>query len=144
MEKRRISTTMTQDYVDCLNRLIEAGIYLHRGQIILEGLRYVFRGYGLAPFKFENPDGLHLEYGFAEIVGWREKAEKWDKAKAGRDYIILGIDEHKATQRNLESVRDYIGKLRDQAEKSEDIFERGFCKGIADALESILEVEGDG
>ena len=53
-EKQRISVTMTQAYVEVLERLVEEGLYLNRGQIVREGLRYVFRGYGLDPFRFSE------------------------------------------------------------------------------------------
>ena len=51
MQKQRISVTMTQAYVENLDRLIEDGLYLNRGQVVREALRYVFRGYGLEPFQ---------------------------------------------------------------------------------------------
>jgi len=47
-----------------------------------------------------------------------------------------------SAQSRLEAVKTYISKLRDQAKKTHDIFERGFCTGIADRLEKILEAEG--
>ena len=33
-EKQRISVTMTQAYVEVLDRLVEEGLYLNRGQVI--------------------------------------------------------------------------------------------------------------
>lgn len=41
----------------------------------------------------------------------------------------------------LEAIKTYIAKLRGQAEKTGDLFERDFCTGIADNLEKILEAE---
>lgn len=50
MKKTRISVTMTKSYIEKLARLVEEkGLYLTRGEIIREGLRHVFRGYGLIP-----------------------------------------------------------------------------------------------
>jgi len=47
--KTRISTTVTNFYVECMNKLVEEGIYLNSGQIIRETLRHLFRSYGLVP-----------------------------------------------------------------------------------------------
>jgi len=50
MKKTRISVTVTQAYIEKLARLVEEeGLYLTRGEIFREGLRHVFRGYGLIP-----------------------------------------------------------------------------------------------
>ena len=58
MEKRRVSVTMTRLYADALDRLISEGLYLNRGQIVLEGLRIIFRRHGLEPFRLiEGPSG---------------------------------------------------------------------------------------
>jgi len=48
---------MTKPYLDALDRLVEDGIYLGRGEAILEALRDLFRGYGIEPFclKAEEP-----------------------------------------------------------------------------------------
>jgi len=50
VEKIRVSVTMTQPYLDALDRLVEEGVYLARGDAILEALRVLFRDYGLEPF----------------------------------------------------------------------------------------------
>lgn len=50
-EKIRVSVTMTRTYVESLNQLVEDGIYLNRGDIILEALRVLFRSYGIEPFS---------------------------------------------------------------------------------------------
>ena len=50
-DKTRISVTVTQAYVEGLNKLVEEGVYLNRGEIILEALRVLFRSYGIEPFK---------------------------------------------------------------------------------------------
>lgn len=50
-EKIRVSVTLTKPYLDALDRLVEAGIYLGRGEAIMEALRDLLREYGLAPFS---------------------------------------------------------------------------------------------
>lgn len=49
-EKIRVSVTMTKPYVEALDSLVEKGIYLGRGEAILEALRNLFKGYGVEPF----------------------------------------------------------------------------------------------
>lgn len=51
VEKVRVSVTMTSTYVDCLNQLVDNGLYLNRGEIILEALRLLFRSYGMEQFS---------------------------------------------------------------------------------------------
>jgi hypothetical protein len=36
VKKTRISVTLTKPYLDALDRLVEEGVYLSRGEIILE------------------------------------------------------------------------------------------------------------
>jgi len=54
-EKIRVSVTMTTTYVEALDHLVEEGLYLGRGEIVLEALRRLFGGYGLEPFSLK-PD----------------------------------------------------------------------------------------
>ena len=49
--KIRVSVTLTKPYLDALDRLMEDGIYLSRGEIVMEALRYLFRSYGIEPFS---------------------------------------------------------------------------------------------
>ena len=49
-EKVRVSVTMTKPYPDALDHLVEDGLYLGRGEAILEALRCLFRGYGIESF----------------------------------------------------------------------------------------------
>jgi len=49
--KSRISVTMTKTYVEALDHLVAEGLYLGRGDIILEALRLLFRRHGIEPFK---------------------------------------------------------------------------------------------
>ena len=51
MEKTRVSVTLTRPYVDALDRLVEEGLNLSKGEIILEALRRLLRGYGMGPFR---------------------------------------------------------------------------------------------
>jgi len=51
IEKIRVSVTMTKQYLDGLDRLVEEGIYLGRGDAILEAIRLFLRGYGVKPFS---------------------------------------------------------------------------------------------
>jgi len=49
--KTRVSVTMTNTYVEALDHLVAEGLYLGRGDIILEALRLLFRRHGIEPFK---------------------------------------------------------------------------------------------
>ena len=56
-KKTRVSVTMTQPYVDALDRLVEEGVYLSRGEAVLEALRILFKQKGIKPFaekKIQN------------------------------------------------------------------------------------------
>ena len=54
----RISVTLTEPYLDAVDRLVEEGLYLSRGEAVLEGLNIIFRRHGLNPFRFsEGPPG---------------------------------------------------------------------------------------
>lgn len=61
--KTRISVTLTTPYLEALDRLVEAGIYLGRGEVVLEALRHFLRGYGLEPFylRASKPEGANQE-----------------------------------------------------------------------------------
>ena len=48
--KTRISVTVTKQYLDSLNCLVERGVYLGRGEIILEAIRNLLRQHGVEPF----------------------------------------------------------------------------------------------
>jgi Arc/MetJ-type ribon-helix-helix transcriptional regulator len=54
VEKTRVSVTMTKTYLDALDHLIEEGVYLSRGEIILEALRILLRQQGIEPFRLES------------------------------------------------------------------------------------------
>lgn len=54
--KTRVSVTLTKPYIDALDRLVTEGIYLRRGEVVLEGLRLILRRYRLDPFRlYERP-----------------------------------------------------------------------------------------
>jgi Arc/MetJ-type ribon-helix-helix transcriptional regulator len=42
--------TLTKPYLEALDRLVEEGIYLSKGEIILEALRSLLRQQGVEPF----------------------------------------------------------------------------------------------
>lgn len=50
IEKIRVSVTMTKTYLDALDGLVEKGIYLGRGDAILEAVRNLLKGYGVKTF----------------------------------------------------------------------------------------------
>jgi Arc/MetJ-type ribon-helix-helix transcriptional regulator len=60
-EKTRISVTLTRPYVDALDHLVTEGIYLSKGEVVLEGLRLIFRRHGFKPFG--RPEGPPEESG---------------------------------------------------------------------------------
>jgi len=54
--KKRISVTLTNVYIDGLNYLVKEGLYLNRGEIILEALRDLMRRHGVEPFSLEGKE----------------------------------------------------------------------------------------
>ncbi len=52
-KKTRISITMTQPYLDAMQVLIDEGIYLTKGEFVLEALRDRLKDYDLALFNME-------------------------------------------------------------------------------------------
>jgi len=52
--KSRISVTMTEAYVDALDYLVGEGLYLNRGEAVLEALRNLFKSYGIEPFAMKG------------------------------------------------------------------------------------------
>ena len=55
-EKTRVSITMTEAYTDALDVLVGKGLYLNRGEAVLEALRHFFRGYGIEPFATNSAE----------------------------------------------------------------------------------------
>lgn len=51
--KTRISVTITKPYLDALDRLVEEGIYLSKGDIILEALRNLLKQKRIDPFHLD-------------------------------------------------------------------------------------------
>ena len=51
VEKTRVSVSLTRPYLDALDRLVTEGVYLSKGEIIMEALRSLLRSYGLDPFR---------------------------------------------------------------------------------------------
>ena len=54
--KKRISVTMTETYIGALDNLVEKGLYLNRGEAVLEALRNFFKGYGIEPFAVKGAE----------------------------------------------------------------------------------------
>ena len=48
--KTRVSVTLTRPYLDAMNRLVEEGVYMSKGAIIVEALRDLLRRRGIEPF----------------------------------------------------------------------------------------------
>lgn len=57
--KTRVSVTMTRTYVDALDSLVEQGIYLGRGEAILDALRIFLREKGIEPFCLEAEEPVN-------------------------------------------------------------------------------------
>ena len=53
MDSSKLDVTMTQAYIDALDRLVEEGLYFDRGEIIMEALRGLLRDQGIEPFCTE-------------------------------------------------------------------------------------------
>ena len=52
--KIRVSVTLTQFYLEALDHLVEEGVYLSKGEIILDALRNLLRQNGIEPFHPES------------------------------------------------------------------------------------------
>lgn len=50
VEKIRVSVTLTQVYLDAVDRLVDEGIYRGRGEVVMEALRDLFRKQEITPF----------------------------------------------------------------------------------------------
>ena len=55
-KKIRVSVTMTQPYIEALDNLVNDGLYLSRGEAILEALRNFLKRKGIEPFSLETED----------------------------------------------------------------------------------------
>ena len=49
-DKTRVSVTMTPPYISALDTLVDDGLYLNRGEAILEALRIFLRNEKIEPF----------------------------------------------------------------------------------------------
>ncbi len=49
-DKKRISVTTTRAYWELMDQMVEEGIHLSPGAVVLEALRRLFRDYGYPPF----------------------------------------------------------------------------------------------
>lgn len=50
MGDKQISITLTEPYICCLDKLVDVGVYADRAEIVKDGLRRIFRSYGMKPF----------------------------------------------------------------------------------------------
>jgi len=57
-DKARISVTLTRAYLDALDHLVYTGVYLGRGEAVLDALRRLFMLYEMEPF---TPPGVEPE-----------------------------------------------------------------------------------
>ena len=55
-KKTRVSVTMTETYTEILDSLVENGVYLTRGEAVLEALRILFKQHGIESFNEKEPD----------------------------------------------------------------------------------------
>jgi len=65
-KKRRVSVTMPELYIDAMKQLVADGIYLSRGEIILEAIRDLLKRKGIPPFtegeeKATTPEASEAE-----------------------------------------------------------------------------------
>lgn len=56
--KKRISITITEPYLEALDSLVEQGIYLSRGEVVMELLRRFFREQRIEPFHLETKEPI--------------------------------------------------------------------------------------
>ena len=47
LEKIRVSVTMTRQYVEALDLLVDRGVYLSRGEAVLAAIRLLFKQHGI-------------------------------------------------------------------------------------------------
>ena len=55
-DKVRVSVTMTPPFIKALDKLVEDGLYLSRGEAILESLRHFLKRKGIEPFSLESQE----------------------------------------------------------------------------------------
>ena len=48
--KKSVSVVLTKPYLECLNRLVEGGLYVNRAEVIKDALRRLFSHYEMPPF----------------------------------------------------------------------------------------------
>lgn len=77
ISKRRISVTLTEPYLEVLDRLVEEGVYVSRGEVVKDALRRIFRHYGIKPF---SPKGEAEALG-GENLNQEELIERIDVLK---------------------------------------------------------------
>ena len=64
--KTRISVTVTTPYVEALDSLVEAGLYVSRGEAAKDALRRIFHHHGVKPFIPEDEEEAKGEFLLSE------------------------------------------------------------------------------
>jgi len=49
-KRKKVEITLTEQYLQALNQLVEKGIYMNREETIMEALRHFFQYYRIEPF----------------------------------------------------------------------------------------------
>jgi len=95
--KTRISLTLTRVYIEALDQLVEAGVYVSRGEIVKDALRRIFRHYGIKPF---SPKG-EAEASRGENLNKEELIERIDTLKESEATIRAERQELENQLRNM-------------------------------------------
>ena len=56
VKKTKISINLIEIYVDALDKLVDAGVYENREEIIQDALRPLFRRFEMPPFVAKEPE----------------------------------------------------------------------------------------
>ena len=54
--KKKITVTLTEPFLCCLDQLVDAGVYATRVEVIKDGLRRFFRSFEMPPFAFKKAE----------------------------------------------------------------------------------------
>lgn len=99
MEKNRFSLTLTDAYVEGMNRLVEMGIYLDHQNIMRDILRRLLKEYRISPFYLESEISRNeIEISRYEIL----QAVEEDKAKQ----LLFTYVEEELQKAGLELTED--------------------------------------
>jgi len=95
--KKRINVTLTEPYLEALDRLIEGGVYVNRREVIKDALRRIFLHYGIKPF---SPEGEAGTLG-GENLSQEELVERIDVLKESEASIRAERQELEKKVRNM-------------------------------------------